>query len=237
MSPRKRLVVVAAALAAAGALAVWLFLGPLSPSRRLAAAISRATGMPCTVGSVRPADEGFEIRELALGAEPGPRLEIDRLLATGSLAGRELRTLSVSDGRARLALPGLPAVRLTNVDVSAGNLGALAGEADGQAALAVSGDCMDLNPILKERGKLRFLRGRFTLSCTMGRPGSAPLDVPIKVVLTDFHVQSLKRRYEGEVGSYTASVLLTGSLRDPKIDARELAPILDGFDLSTPKSR
>lgn len=235
MSPRKRLIVVAVTLAAAGAVAVWLFLGPLSPERRLAAAISRGTGLPCHIGSVRSAGEGFEILDLALGPETGPRLELDRLLATGSLAGRELQALSVTNGRAKLVLPGMPAVWLTNLDVSAGNLGALAGKRDGQAALALSGDCLDFNPILRERGKLRFLRGRFTLSCEMDRPGSAPFSVPIKVVLTDFHVQSLKRRYEGEVGSYTANVWLTGSVRDPKIDARELVPILDGFDLSTPK--
>jgi hypothetical protein len=237
MSPksRKRLAAVVAALAAAGALVGVLLLGPLSPSRRLAARISRETGMPCSIGSIRPAAGGFEISGLALGAEPGPCLEIDRLLATGDLSRRELQTLSVTGGRVKLVLPGLPAVRLTNVDVSAGNLGALSGAGDGQAALAVSGDCLDLNPLLRERGKVRFLRGRFTLSCAMDRPGDGPLNVPIRVLLTDFHVQSLRRRYEGEAGSYQASVLLTGSAHDPRIDAQELAPILDGFDFSTRK--
>jgi hypothetical protein len=237
MSRRVRLLLAAAALrAAAGALATLVLLGPLSPRRQLAAGLSRATGLACTIGSLAPCGEGFEVRDLSLGAEPGLRIEVDRLEATGDLARRELRTLTMTRGSVRLVLPGEPALRLTEVDLSAGNLEGLTGRGDGgPASLAVSGLCFDLNPVLKAHGRLRFLRGRFTLSCSLARPGDAPLDVPVRVLLTDFHVQSLDGRYQGEAGSAEAAVRVTGSLRNPQLDARELAPILGGIDLSRRK--
>ncbi len=233
MSRRRRLAAIAAALAGTGALVAWLLLGPLSPSRRLAAAISRETGMPCRIGSVRPASGGIAISDLTLGAAPGPVLEFDRLVATGDLSERRLRTLTMNQGVVRLELPGTEPLRLTGVDVSAGNLGALTGETgSGPAKLAVSGHCFELNPALKEHGRVRFLRGRFTLSCVFEPGAGGKLDLPVRVMLSDFHVQSLDKRFQGEAGSAEAIVHLTGSLRDIQVDARELAPFLGGADIS-----
>ncbi|HOX06297.1 MAG TPA: hypothetical protein PK280_07845 [Planctomycetota bacterium] len=234
MSRRRLLLAVAAGTIVAAALAAWLLLGPLSPSRRLAARVAAATGLPCSIESVRPADGALEVRGLALGAEPGPVVEIDRLCAEGDLGRRELRTVSMTRGQARLVLPEVGVVRLTDVDLSAGGLEALTSEAGGgEATVAVSGYCVELNPVLKEHGRVRFLRGRFTLSARLSRMRSGDMDVPVRIILTDFHVQALDRRFEGEAGSAEAVVRLTGSLREPRLDARELAPFLGGVDLST----
>lgn len=237
MTRRKGLLAVAAAVLALGACGGRFLLWPLVLRSRASSAVSRVTGLPCSIGSLRATGAArFEVGDLELGAAPGPVIEVDRLSAEGDPWKRELSALTISRGTVKLRLPGLPPVRLSGVDLQARNLGALAaGSPGGTASFAAGGDCLDFNPILRERGRSQFLRGRFTLSCALGRPADGRLDVPISVLLENFLVRSLDGKFQGESGSAETVVRLTGTPGDLRLDASSLAPFL-GRDLSK-KSR
>ena len=230
---RKALLAILATVLVLGAGGEFFLLAPLLLKNRLSSAISRVTGMPCSIRSLRKTGAArFEVGNLELGAAPGPVVEVDRLSAEGDPWHKELSSLAISKGTVQLWLPGLPHVRISGVDLQARNLGALsAGGPGGAASLVASGDCLDLNPILRERSRSQFLRGRFTLSCELSRPPDGRLDAPITVLLENFLVRSLDGKFQGESGSAETVVRLTGTPGNLQLDASNLAPFL-GRDIS-----
>lgn len=230
---KKWLLGVAVALVGVVALAAVLLMGPLSPSRRLAAYISQRTGQPCHIDAVYPASGGLGIRGFSLGAEGGPRVEVDRMLAAGELSAQRLDSIKIDRGNVRVTLDGATAT-LTNVTLESKNLGAFYGRgAGGPANIALSGDAVQLDPILEKRGA-RFTRGDFTLSCQVSDAPRGDARFPLTVVLRNVVVEVPKQKARAECGEATATVYVTGDNGRYKIDASELAPFLGGLDLSRP---
>jgi len=223
----RRRAILAAAVILLGT-AVGLSISPLRNwvlKRLIVKYLSEATGQPCSIGRLRVAGKEMEILNLEVGAAPGAAVAVDRLVARGDFGKRRLDALTVERGTVKIQVPGRSAVRLHGVDLQATNLAALTGgDAAGPAAVMAAGDCFELNPLLPERGNTRLLGGRFILSCEVRKPAGGVLNQPVKVAFRELVVRTKDRAggFNIDNADVEVTVLLTGTLADPKLDLRSI---------------
>lgn len=186
MTRRTRLALISAAAALAAVLLAILLLGPRYAGGRIASAVTRATGLSCSIGDVRPGSGGLTLYRVKLGGGRGPEIEIDRLFAQGDLSRGRLSALRARDAVVDVRLPNSPAARFTGVVVEAAGL-----DSPGRTAAraTISGNCVELNPLLTGRAKARFQRGRITLIAEPSGSGKGPeFDMPLTVRLENYRM-------------------------------------------------
>ncbi len=230
MERRRRFLLIAAS-AAGLALVAWLVIPPVGvflAAGALERAASAGTGLPCRVGSVRRAGKGLAVEALELGvAGTAPYFRVSAA-EVEFFDRRRLGAVRLDGADLDVLLPGQPMVQLKGVRLSAERLELLA-KPENAAEVTAQGNCRDLNPLLKENGGVRFERGTFVLKSRPDLSGEV-LDVPVTVTLRDIKVRSLDGRFEVEAAEAEATVRITGTLEDPRLDLGELEPWLgEGF--------
>lgn len=221
MSRRRSLTLVALGAAAAAALALWLWRGVIL-GKVAAAAVRRATGLECSIGSLR----GGAAREVRLGRPGGPGVSLDRV--EFSLAGGRPAALRMRDGRAVLRLPGREPLALAGLDLDASGLAS-----PETCTLELAGRCADLNPLLEAEYGVRFERGRFELRA--GPPSAPGRPRPVRVVLRDFLARTTDGQAEVRGRLSQAEARVSGPLEDLEIDARDLEALLPARPKGNPR--
>jgi hypothetical protein len=185
--------------------------------------VARATGGQCSVGRATVRGNRIFFSKLSVGLPSGRSLCCEAaVVPVDGWPMKEDRPGRIDALKVTLRLAGLPAVTLDKVNLvrEAGP-----GGKGHRLELLAQTDCADLNPLLRERGRVEFLAGTFDLRCRPKTAGDA-LDCAVSVRLRDFKVRGLDGRFEVEGREAQAGVKLTGTVDEPRLDLGELEPYL-----------
>jgi hypothetical protein len=221
-------VLLGALLGVLAVVGLWLALPPLLFKPVLKTTIESATGLECDFGSGRPLPgRDFRTDRFRLGPSDSPVLEVEGPVLRFD-PGYNLAKVFLGRKRVLLDHPEWPRVEMRQVylDYRPGSL-------------HLQLDCTDLNPLLEKHGRIRFERGRATLEAPLELRRYGQLDCAVSVSLRDIKVRSLDGRFEAEAAEARATVRITGTLEEPKLDLGELEPWLgrgfvEGFGKSGP---
>ena len=188
-------------------------------ARLLEGALERATGMSCSVGSA--AFFGADARDVELASPSGVRVRLDRLRLWSSKKNLNLSGIKVF-------VPGNPGVEadLKSFRVGLLYMAPLLSSGQGKFPVLAGGQMEELTPLLREYGKVRAESGEFEVEgyAEVGPGGKLAID--LRVCFRDLLVRSLDGSFEFGAGEATATVRVTGTLKEPKLDLGELEPIL-----------
>jgi hypothetical protein len=193
---------------------LWYLVPALLFKPVLERAVQSATGLECDFGTGRPLPgRVFQTDRFRLGPAKAPVLEVEEP-ALGFDRGGVLTKAFVGQKKVVLNRPDWPRLVLKDVYLSYN-----------PGALHLQLDCADLNPLLERHGKVRCEHGRLVLDAPLDL-ARRDFDCNVSVSLRNIKVRSLDGRFEVQAEEARATVKVTGTVDDPRIDLDQLEPWL-----------